>query len=182
MILYHFTARERLASIMQNGLTTGDVPVDPSQPGLNAVWLTTDSTGAQHGLGEPRLMAEAEREAISSLRGVMPPPGERWLDKREVRITAFVRPGDRRLRDWLPWARKRLDPQWLRALNDAGGGVRVARTWKLYFGVIPTTHFRAVHLRQTGGMWDIVPTQKHERRGARRLDSGEHAFSAPGLA
>jgi hypothetical protein len=73
MLLYHFTAANRLDAIMAEGLTIGDVPVDgPTAPGLNAVWLTTSKESDEHGLGEPREMTDLERENIRQWKGILP--------------------------------------------------------------------------------------------------------------
>ncbi|WP_426266931.1 hypothetical protein [Sphingomonas sp. LHG3443-2] len=112
MLLYHFTAANRLDSIMAEGLTIGDVPVDgPTAPGQNAVWLTSSKEGGEHGLGEPREMTDVERENIRKWKGIVPPAGSRWDDKREVRIAVKVASGDRSLRRFLPWARRRFSPE-----------------------------------------------------------------------
>lgn len=145
MLLFHFTARDRLASIMEGGLSRGDVPVNgPEGEGLNAVWLTTDRSSDGHGLGGSELMTDEDRLRIFRWKGEMPPEGARWANKRAVRITVKLPSSDAKLKEWLPWARKRLDPDWLAQLNEAGGGNRKARTWRLYFGIIPPSAFVAV--------------------------------------
>lgn len=145
MLLYHFTAHSRLASIMEGGLSKGDVPVNgPDAPGVHAVWLTADPSPEGNGLGEAREMTEAERWQIFRWRGELPEPGTQWENKRAVRITVKLPSADPRLKDWLPWARKRVDPTWLSQLTVTGGGTRKARRWKLYFGTIPPSAFTAV--------------------------------------
>lgn len=146
MLLYHYTAHNRLPSIMEEGLRLGDVPVNgPTAAGLNAVWLTTDRDSDGHGLGAgARELTENERRFMLQWKGEMPPEGARWDNKRAVRITVKLSSSDRNLKDWLPWARKRLAPEWLAQLTGAAGGQRKAKTWKLYFGVIPPSAFVAV--------------------------------------
>lgn len=145
MLLYHFTAHSRLASINDSGVSQGDVPVNgASSAGINAVWLTTDPSPEGNGLGEAREMTDAERYQIFHWKGAMPDAGTRWENKRAVRITVKLPSSDPRLKDWLPWARKRLNPAWLAGLAASGGGTRKARAWKLYFGTIPPSAFVAV--------------------------------------
>ena len=50
MILYHYTAHLYLPVIRQEGLSRATVPINLSER-LNAVWLTSDRTAADHGLG-----------------------------------------------------------------------------------------------------------------------------------
>jgi hypothetical protein len=150
MLLYHFTAHERLPGILDGGLSKGDVPINgPTGKGLNAVWLTTDSTSEGHGLGKSGLMTDVDRHRIFQWKGEMPPEGTRWANKRAVRITVKLASQDRNLKEWLPWARRRLEPGWLAQLNESGGGSRKARTWRLYFGVIPPSAFVAVDILET---------------------------------
>lgn len=142
MLLYHFTAANRLDLIRAEGLTLGDVPVNgPHALGENAVWLTSSSSAEGHGLGEPRELSADERANMGHWKGAAPPPGARWDDKREVRITVKLSSTDRALRRFLPWARRRFDPQWLDSLVRSGGGKRCADTWWLYFGVIEPSAF-----------------------------------------
>jgi hypothetical protein len=143
MILYHFTAREYLDEISEQGLTRGDVPLTDCT-GVNAVWLTTDKNPAGHGLGEAREMTNAERAAFRQWEGVMPPEGTRWLNKRAVRITVLIPTSDRKLRYWPQWGRKRLSSRDYEGLKVTGGGK--AKTWWLYFGVIRPTCFREIEL------------------------------------
>jgi hypothetical protein len=142
MLLYHFTAANRLDLIMAEGLRLGDVPVNgPLAPGENAVWLTSSPSAEDHGLGEPRELTADERANMVRWKGAAPPPGARWDDKREVRITIKLSSGDRALRRFVPWARRRFDPHWLDSLILSGGGKRCADTWWLYFGVIEPSAF-----------------------------------------
>lgn len=51
MILYHYTYREALSSILKQGLNRGEVPLSQHAADcLNAVWFTTDGTPNGHGL------------------------------------------------------------------------------------------------------------------------------------
>lgn len=58
---------------------------------------------------------------------------------------------------WLPWARKRLSPEWLAVLSKTGGGDVKARTWFLYFGTIPPARFRSVTVRGEDGAFTPAP-------------------------
>lgn len=150
MLLYHFTAHDRLGSIMEAGLNKGDVPLSETT-GMNAVWLTTDPAPDGHGLDAAGVLDDAARYTMLRLFGELPPEGSRWSDKTAVRITVRLPSGDRNLKDWLPWARKRASADWLSRLHSAAGGHRKARTWKLYFGVVPPSAFVAVDILRPDG-------------------------------
>jgi hypothetical protein len=150
MLLYHFTAKNRLNSILESGLWKGDIPITPLGAGLNAVWLTTDPIGDEHGLGALREISPAERLAMLQWKGEQPAEGVQWSDKREVRITLKISSSDPRLKNWMPWARKRLDSEWFGDLVRTGGGKRKAETWRIYFGIIPPSEFVRVDIRENG--------------------------------
>lgn len=145
MLLYHFTAQSCLPGIMAEGLTRGEAPLSDSE-WLNAVNLTTDPEPSGHGLDRGGHVWTAEECAKLYLAsGTRIEPGTVNANKRAVRITVKLPSSDRNLKDWLPWARKRLSPGYLnRLIGAAGGGMRKARTWKLYFGVIPPSAFVVV--------------------------------------
>lgn len=154
MLLYHFTAANRLDRILAEGLTRGDVPTNgPYAPGDNAVWFTDTASGEGHGLGELRQMTDAERLAMIEWRGTAPAQGARWDDKREVRIKVRLPSSDRALRRFLPWARRRFDHQWLETLVATGGGVRCAERWWLYFGEVRPSEFVEVAFRDAAGRY-----------------------------
>lgn len=58
---YHYTARERLPVILQQGLRLGDVPTSQFG-GRNGVWFTTDPTAHGHGLGTAHELTGSERD------------------------------------------------------------------------------------------------------------------------
>lgn len=147
MLLYHFTSHRHLPRIMEEGLTKGEAPLSDTE-WLNAVNLTTDSRPEGHGLDGAFHVWTAEESAAAFLRaGVRITPGAVSVNKRAVRITLKLPSKDRNLKDWLPWARKRLAPAYLKRLvAAAGGGMRKAKTWKLYFGIIPPSAFVAVDI------------------------------------
>ncbi|TXN64892.1 hypothetical protein [Methylobacterium sp. WL6] len=152
MILYHFTALEYLDAILAEGLTKGDVPLTQTQ-GDNAVWFTSDTAPEGHGLTDGHVLTVEEREAYRRSFGEALSEGARFPDKRRVRIEVAIPSSDRRLKSWLPWARKRLSPDWLTALSAAGGGKAKARTWFIYQGAVPPTLFRTVMVCDAAGVY-----------------------------
>src|SRR5260221_442355 len=105
MILYHFTCSEYMEFILRDGLNRGDVPTRPCAPlsETNAVWFTTDPQPEGHGLGEPHVLTEEERQDHFRAFGEMPPPGARIPDKKAIRITVVIPSSDRRLVRWSKW-------------------------------------------------------------------------------
>lgn len=145
MLLYHFTSRDNLRSILRTGLSRGVVPVSSEQR-LNAVWLTADAGPGGHGLESGGdFMTDLDRREAYEWTGVMPPPGARFPKSAEVRITVDLPPGDRNLHEWLPWARRQVEPEWLAFLHPvAGGNLKRAKSWRLYFGTVQPEAFLAV--------------------------------------
>jgi hypothetical protein len=156
MILYHHTADEYLKSILMNGLSRGDVPLTQTT-GSNAVWLTIDPDPSGHGLTDGRLLSLDERAVMKRNTGQEPRPGAFYPNKRRIRIKTIIPSSDRLLKPWLPWARKRLKPDWLGILTDTGGGKAKAKTWYIYQGVIPPDKFVAVERRDESGTYYAVP-------------------------
>jgi hypothetical protein len=133
--LYHFTALEYLPSILEEGLTRGDVPLGPRKFGGNAVWLTLNADPAAQafwaGEGE-RLATDEERRHLESLFGKPVPPGSRFADKRAVLLAVEIPDEDPKLVQWLRFARLRgVNPKWLRNL-------RSSPDWFIYRGAVPT--------------------------------------------
>ena len=145
MLLYHFTSADSLPQIRAGGLSRGTVPVSPTR-GLNAVWLTTDGGPGGHGLeAGGAMMSDDQRRQALEWSGVLPPAGTRLAKPATARITGDLVPNDRNLHVWLSWARQHLAPDWLARLHPvAGGNLRQAKTWRLYFGLIPAESFVAV--------------------------------------
>jgi len=145
VFLYHFTSRAHLPAIEQKGLAFGVVHVSASER-RNAVWLTTDPGANGHGLeAGGAFMSDAERREAREWSGVMPPPGARFPKNADVRISVELEPNDPHLHEWLPWARRHLDPDWMAHLHPiASGTLKKAKTWRLYFGLIPPTAFVAL--------------------------------------
>ena len=145
MLLYHFTSRESLRSILSTGLSQGVVHISAKQR-LNAVWLTADGGPNGHGLeAGGGFMSELDRREAMEWTGVMPPPGARFPKSADLRITVDLPAGDRNLHEWLPWARRQIDAEWLSHLHPViGGNLKKAKTWRIYFGVIPPESLLAV--------------------------------------
>lgn len=164
MRLYHFTTRECLRSIMGGGLNRGIVHLSPTSQ-LNAVWLTTDPGPRGHGLEVGgRFMTDEERREAREWAGEVPPPGARFPKAATVRIDVDLDDDDRSVHEWLPWARRHLDFDWMTALHPvASGTLRKAKTWRLYLGVIPPERIAAVESLD-GASLDPLP-QAELRRG-----------------
>ncbi len=145
MLLYHFTSRENLSQIATTGLSRGMVPVSPTEA-RNGVWLTTDPGPGGHGLENGgKIMTELDRQQALDWTGVLPLPGTRFPKQGPVRITVDLPTSDRNLHEWLPWARQNLSPEWLAVLHSVAlGNLIKAKTWRIYFGVIPPESFLAI--------------------------------------
>jgi hypothetical protein len=145
MLHYHFTSRIHLGEIMRGGLSRGGVHVARDRL-LNAVWLTTDPGDQGHGLEwGGAFMSELERREAQEWSGTELPHGARFPKNADVRISVDVEEGDANLHEWLPWARRRIEPDWLAFLHPVAlGNLNKAKSWRLYFGVIPPQSFVAV--------------------------------------
>lgn len=152
MILHHFTALEYLEEIMTSGLTRGDVPISPDL-GKNAVWFTTDSNPSGHGLTDGRPLTDFEKSVLLKQSGRKVSPDARFPDKRKVKIDVVIPSSDKKLKKWLPWARKHLQRDWLEILTRVGGGKPKARTWYIYNGVVRPELFRSVSVRDDAGIY-----------------------------
>lgn len=167
MILFHFTAVEHLPAILTEGLSKGDIPVEPGEPGYRGVWFTTDREPSLHGLsgGEMLTLPEAERRLIERNTGRPAPFKVRTLDKRAVRIQVATPLKHKKLFAWLQWSAKRTNLDLREALILAGGGKQKARTWYVYNGVIPPNEFREICIRDKTGKF--TPATDEELRNAR---------------
>jgi hypothetical protein len=132
MLLHHYTAHECWPSIANEGIKWGEVPLSLHE-WLNAVWLTSDKSPAGHGLSHARPATPEDARFL----GIPWSKELVWPNNRAVRLTVKVPRGDRALVPWTPWGRKNLDPKWMAALERTGGGRAKARTWFIYWGVIP---------------------------------------------
>jgi hypothetical protein len=137
MLLYHYTGHVYLPSIQEKGLMPSKVLISPTDWSY-AVWLTSDATAADHGLGlDPERCDELSRE-----RG----RPTRMVNKLAVRISVKISPITSKLVYWPKWAEKRLDPAFYDVLAKTGGNMD--RTWYLYRGVIPPVRFIAIDILQ----------------------------------
>jgi hypothetical protein len=160
MLLYHHTGLSRIISILAEGITRGDVPLTPTT-GIVAPWLTDDPSPEGHGLsgGEQIVLTPALRQQIKQSMRNSPGVQVRGVDidtahsletedKRAVRITVKIPRGDRRLVHWPKWARKRVDPDWYRILDEEGGGK--SDRWWIFLGVIPPSWITRIENLRTG--------------------------------
>ena len=154
MLLYHFTAREWIASIMAEGLTKGQVPVTPTSS-LNAVWLTDDKNASGHGLTDGYVLSPEQCVRM----GVPSNQGFRFPNKRAIRITVVIPRGDRALVSWTSWGRKRLTADWYATLDSVGGNK--SRSWFLYWEIIPPEWIREVVDLQPLAV-DTIPSEAAE--------------------
>ena len=136
MIFYHFTSRENLPLILEQGLTRGEAPLSDTRV-VSAVNLTTDRKPAGHGLDKGGHIVTAHEAAMYRAKGMHVPEGTVFADKLEVRLTVKISMDDRHLKKWLPWAHKHCEAGYPERLANAAGGMAKGKTWWLYFGVIP---------------------------------------------
>jgi hypothetical protein len=137
MLFYHFTAEEYLASILEHGLIKGELPINQRDV-VNVVNLTSDKNPNGHGLTDGRALTEAEKLFLRQ-EGKHVSEDARFPNKRAIRITVKLPKSS--VKQWLPWARKKLDHSWLDTMVEAGGGLRKARTWWFSLQPIPTKTF-----------------------------------------
>jgi hypothetical protein len=144
MLLYHFTSREHMESILREGLSRGDVPLRERAPlfETNAVWFTDIPQAEGCGLGDPHVLTEGERFQHFYTFGEMPPPNSCYGDKKAVRITVAIPSSDRRLKRWTTYGRKHCEPGLYDNLVRANG--QTHKHWWLYFGTIAPERFRSV--------------------------------------
>jgi hypothetical protein len=135
--LYHFTALEYLGSILDEGLTRGDVPLSPTRR-KTAIWLTRNpDPDTQAWTGDPR----RERKPYARLLDFAPSLRRlpRFVDKRAVMLAVEVPDGDGKLVGWLCFAAQRgIDRRWVETVARARGGkMSNALDWYIYRGAIP---------------------------------------------
>jgi hypothetical protein len=115
MLLYHFTARSRLAPILRDGLRYGDVAIN-RRDGFQAVWLTSDDDLSDHGL-------------------------DHVDNKRAIRISVDVPHDHPNLHRWIEVAPRFAKIGLVRALIRSGGGKTKAGTWFIFLGVFGAGQF-----------------------------------------
>ena len=89
MDYYHFTAREYLPRIAQEGLRKGEVPLTAKLV-RNGVWLTTDPDPTGHGLTDGRNVTDEEKAILG-----MPPRARARFPDKLRRRWAFAHGGRR---------------------------------------------------------------------------------------
>ena len=90
-------------------------------------------------------MTDHQREQAYEWSGIMPPPGSRFPKDAHVRISAEIDDDDPELHKWLGWARRRLPQELLWLIHPPGSdSQRQAKSWFIYFGVIPPSAFVAI--------------------------------------
>lgn len=107
--------------------------------------LTTDPRSEGHGLDHGGHVVTRQESAILASRGFTVPAGTVHVDKRAVRITIKLPSADPALKAWWRWSRSHCEPGYAERLEKAAGcGGRKAKTWYLYFGIIPPAAFTAI--------------------------------------
>lgn len=153
MRLHHFTSRQHLPSILEDGLlrpTESNVgtlyPVAGFPSGLHAgpevVWLLDSETVDHgHGLVLPQMPGVAHD-----------------VDKTEVRITVDV-PAIRWL-DW-EWA-DRMEPRWRAVMTESAGGIEAVQHWYVLPAPIRRTRWREIAIRDIFGDYIPIPIELPE--------------------
>jgi hypothetical protein len=163
MLLYHYTGHVFLPFIQEEGLTRGTVLISLTDR-MNAVWLTSDPTAADHGLApDPEI---CEQLSLKTGRQV------RMANKLAVRISVKIPPNDQRLVYWPKWAKKRVHPAFYDALAKTGGNMDWS--WWLYRGVIPPAWFIAID--------ELEPPTEDDLKLQEALANGTaRCIDAPGI-
>ncbi len=165
VIFYHYTRREFLPSILQTGLSRGDVPLTPTV-GMIGPSLTKES--------DPARLVRA---------GVLYP------EKARARLTVELDAGDSRLVSFVEIPRRfQHDPAFYRVLALGSN----TREWFAYLGTVFPDRFRA--LRVDGqdlpesrwpailSTWPRLPSAGVECLGVRVVTPEQAALTAPALA
>jgi hypothetical protein len=117
--LFHFTCRERLSKILEEGITKGDVAISPDS-GFQAPSLTGDCRWDRQNWAHPR-------DCI--------------VNKTAVRLLVEIASDDPKLQSWHDVAvQYEMDRKWLKALagNDDD------QKWYIYNGIITPDMIKAV--------------------------------------
>jgi hypothetical protein len=128
MKLYHYTSRYHLPLIEASGILSMSDAMLGTVDG--AVWCFADPAvafEADHGLGNSS------------------------LDKRAVRITIEVA-------DAVPWLAvvgdRRIDPDWLAAVVETGGGLDAALEWWVVLRDVPASEWVAIDATDAIDAWE----------------------------
>ena len=131
--LFHFTSREMLETILQEGITKGDVATGPTT-GFNAPWLTGDPSW--------------ERQCWA--HGCL-------INKTAVRLIVEVPLGDKLLQSWHDLARiYEIDRSWFHALNKTDQ----ADKWYIYKKVIPKDFIKGVDYNPKLPNTEVIKTEE----------------------
>jgi hypothetical protein len=164
MIFYHYTTRSAIRSILEQGLTQGEAPLSHTRV-ARAINLTTDPDPSGHGLDMGGRIVTAEESALLASKGFIVPPGTVYANKREARIRIKIPSSDPKLKHWRSWSRKHCEPGYPDILEQSAGATpRKARTWWLYFGVVPPTCFEGIEI--------LVPEASSSSEGTERKTAG----------
>ena len=144
MLFYHFTSKEALDEICEEGLKFGDVWINPIES-YNGVWLTTDKSPSGHGLCGERLLTNGEKKVYKRDYGRAAPQDAYFANKLAIRITVKIPKNDRNLVRWRTWGKEHIavDLDWYKRLNEETPGGKY-KTWFIYFGQIPPDWFVAI--------------------------------------
>lgn len=165
MLLYHYTAVQRLEAICREGITKGELPLSQTNAPKGFPWFTTDSSSAGHGVpaaGELTREMIVQRKRLGLLPADTPEDVPlQTLSKRTARITVRIPSTDRDLVHWMTWGAKHLDRAWFETLNRAGGDSESksrAKTW--YFTRRPVLPHEFVAVERLGedGRWEVAAT------------------------
>lgn len=131
MRLYHFTRRQNLGAILEQGITRGDAPL---------TWNT--------GINAPSLTIRPEPHFLESVIGKVYAFEEldpTLFDKTRIRIAVELPDSDPRLIRWKDFPKKfKVDGRFFRGLSSVAKFGTPAYDWYLFLGEIPTTLFAEV--------------------------------------
>lgn len=146
MIYYHYTTRAALEAIKREGLLYGEAPINDAR-WVTAINLTSDRDPGGHGLDFGGQVVTEEQSSLMARSGMNVPAGTVFANKREARIQLKLSTSDPKLKRWKSWSRKNCDPGYAERLErSAGATPKKAKTWWLYFGVIPPETFLEIDI------------------------------------
>lgn len=135
MLFYHFTSPGHVGHILESGgLRKGSVWVGsyPSIP-FEAAFLTTSPDPDRSGVSDGTPIAVPQNLRKGGGASVI-----ETIDKRRVRMSLRIASSDRRLRNYLSFAKGRVDPAQLASeVRHTPGGMEAMRAWFFFRGTIP---------------------------------------------